>query len=125
MKNFLKLLLGSSLFLLERSDRTKDARDLAARKIDDLREVVQQKYEDAADRVAKASRAIRGEDDEVLGNALRLVAGIGIGIGVGLLVAPASGQETRGAVTGSVKQFGNKIRRQVFPDRARATANAG
>jgi hypothetical protein len=38
MKNFLKLLLGSSLFLLERSDRTEDARDRAARKIDDLRD---------------------------------------------------------------------------------------
>jgi gas vesicle protein len=125
MKNFLKLLLGSSLFLLERSDRTKDVRDRAARKIDDLRDVVQQKYEDAAERVAKASKAIRGQDHHVLGNALRLAAGIGIGIGVGLLVAPASGQETRSAIAGSVQQFGNKVRKQVFSERARATASAG
>ena len=62
--NFLKLLLGSSLFLLEQSDRTKNVRDRAASKIDDLRNVVQQKYEDAADRVAKASRAIRGQDSQ-------------------------------------------------------------
>src|ERR1022692_187139 len=125
MKNFLKLLLGSSLFLLERSDRTKYVRDRAARKIDDLRDVVQQKYEDAADRVAKASRAIRGEDNQVLGNALRLAAGIGIGVGVGLLVAPASGQQTRSAIAGSVQRFGNKVRKQVFSERARTTANAG
>jgi gas vesicle protein len=125
MKNFLKLLLGSSLFLLERSDRTKDVSDRAARKIDDLRDVVQQKYEDAADRVAKASRAIRGEDNQVLGNALRLAAGIGIGVGVGLLVAPASGQQTRSAIAGSVQRFGNKVRNQVFSERARATASAG
>jgi gas vesicle protein len=125
MKNFLKLLLGSSLFLLERSDRTEDARDRAARKIDDLRDIVQQKYEDAAGRVAKASKAIRGEDNEALGNALRLVAGIGVGIGIGLLVAPASGQQTRAAIAGSVKQFGNKVRRQVFSEPARATASAG
>jgi hypothetical protein len=29
--------------------------------------IVQQKYEDAAGRVAKASKAIRGEDNEALG----------------------------------------------------------
>jgi len=125
MNNFLKLLLGSGLFLLEQSDRTKNVRDRAARKIDDLRDVVQQKYEDAADRVAKASRAIRGEDNHVLGNALRLAAGIGVGIGVGLLVAPASGQETRSAIAGSVQQFGNRVRKQVFSENARAAANAG
>jgi hypothetical protein len=125
MKNFLKLMLGTSLYLLEQSDRPNNVRDRAARKIDDLRDVVQQKYEDAADRVAKASRAIRGEDNHALGNALRLAAGIGVGLGVGLLLAPASGQETRGAIAGGVQQFGNKVRKRVFPDRARATATAG
>jgi hypothetical protein len=59
IKNFLKLLLGISLCLLEQSDRRKNVRDRAASKIDDLRDVVQQKYEDAVYRVAKASRAIR------------------------------------------------------------------
>jgi gas vesicle protein len=125
MKNFLKLLLGSSLFLLEQSDRTKNVRDRAASKIDDLRNVVQQKYEDAADRAVKASRAIRGEDNHVLGNALRLAAGIGVGVGCGLLLAPASGQETRSALAGRIQQFGNKVRKQVFCEHARTTANAG
>jgi len=82
------------------------------------------KYEDAAERVAKASRAIRGEDNHALGNALRLAAGVGVGIGVGLLFAPASGQETRSAIAGSVQQFRNKVRKRVFFERARA-GNAG
>jgi hypothetical protein len=125
VKNFLKLLLGSGLFLLEQSGRTTDVRERAAHKIDDLRDAVQRKYEDAADRVAKASRAIRGEDNHVLGNALRLAAGVGIGIGVGLLLAPASGQDTRSAMAGGVQQFGNKVRKQIFSERDRATPAVG
>jgi len=127
MKNFIKLLLGTSVYLLEQSDRAKDVRDRAAHKMDDFRDVVQQKYEDAADRVAKASRAIRGEDNHVLGNGLRLAAGIGVGVCVGLLLAPASGQDTRSAIAGSVQQLGNRVRKQVFPGNAgsAATATAG
>ena len=86
---------------------------------------VQQKYEDAAERFAKASRAIRGEDNPGLGNAVRLAAGIGVGIGLGLLFAPASGQDTRRAIAGSVRQFGDKVRKRVSPDRAHAAATAG
>src|ERR1700690_4069276 len=89
MKKLLKTLLGTSLYLLEQSDGAQNGRDRAARKIDDLRDVVQHKYEDAADRVARASRAIRGQDNQALGNALRLAAGIGMGVGLGLLFAPA------------------------------------
>ena len=93
MKRLIKVLLGTSLFLLEQSDGAKKGRDRAGSSIGDLRGVVQQKYEDAAGRVAKASRAIRGEDNQTLGNALRIAAGVGVGIGVGLLFAPTSGQE--------------------------------
>ena len=125
MKKLLKTLLGTSLYLLEQSDGAQNGRDRAPSRIDDLRDAVQQKYEDAAERVAKASRAIRGEDNHALGNALRLAAGIGVGVGVGLLLAPASGQETRSAVAGSVQQFGNKVRKRVFSENARAAANAG
>jgi hypothetical protein len=125
MKKLLKTLLGTSLYLLEQSDRTHDMRDRAARKIDDLRDVVQHKYGDAADRVARASRAIRGEDNHALGNALRLAAGIGVGVGFGLLFAPASGQDTRRAIAGGVQQFGDKVRKRVSSERARAAAAAG
>jgi len=125
MKKALKMLLGTSLYLLEQADRTNNMRDRAARKIDDLRDVVQNKYEEAAERVARASRAIRGEDNHALGKAMRLVAGIGVGISVGLLFAPASGQDTRSAIAGSVQQFGDKVRKRISSDRARAAAAAG
>jgi hypothetical protein len=125
MKKLLKTLLGTSLYLLEQSDGARKGRNRTASRIDDFRDAVQQKYEDAAGRVAKASRAIRGEDKPALGNAVRLAAGIGVGIGLGLLFAPASGQDTRRAIAGSVQQFGNKIRKRVSSERARAGATSG
>jgi gas vesicle protein len=122
MNKFLKLLLGTSLYLLEQSDNaTKKARDNAAEQIDDLQDVARQKYKIAANRVARASRAIRGEDREVLGNALRFAAGIGIGIGVGLILAPASGEETRSAIAGRVHDMGDRVRRQFSSDVATGT----
>ena len=124
MKNFLKLLLGTSLSLLEQSDRTK-MRDRGARKIGDLRDVVQQKYEDAADRVTRASRTIRGEDSHLVGNALRIGAGLGVGIGLGLLFAPASGEQTRIAIAESVQKLRNKVREEVSTKEACAAATAG
>jgi len=90
MKKLLKTLLGTCLYLLEQSDSARKGRDRTARKLDGFRDVAQQKYEDAADRVARASRAILGEDNHTLGNTLRLAAGIGVGVGVALLLAPAS-----------------------------------
>jgi gas vesicle protein len=122
MKKLLKTLLGTSLYLLEQSDGAQKAHDRATRKINGLRDAVQQKYEDAADRVAKASRAIRGEDNPALGNAVRLAVGIGVGIGLGLLFAPASGQDTRRAIAGSVQQFRNNVRKRVSSERARVVA---
>jgi len=125
MNNFLKLLLGSGLFLLEQSDRTRNVCDRASRKVDDLRDVVRHGYEEAADRVTRASRAIRGKNNHVLGNAVRLAAGIGVGIGVGVLLAPASGKQTRSTIAGTIQNFGSRVRKQVVTERARATTNAG
>jgi hypothetical protein len=125
MKTLIKMLLGTSLFLLEQSDCATKVRNRAARKIDDFRGVVQQKYEHAVGRVAKASRVIRGEESQVLGNALLFALGVGTGISVGLLFAPASGQKTRSAIAGSAQQFRTKTRKGSISERARTAANAG
>jgi gas vesicle protein len=122
MNKFLKLLLGTSLYLLEQSDNTtKKARDRAAEHLDDLQDVARQKYQTAANRMARASRAIRGEDSEVLFNLLRFAAGVGVGIGVGLILAPASGEVTRSAIAGRVHEMGDKVRRQFSSEAHSAT----
>jgi ElaB/YqjD/DUF883 family membrane-anchored ribosome-binding protein len=122
MNKFLKLLLGTSLYLLEQSDgATKKARDRAADQFSDLRDAAQEKFETATDRVARASRAIRGEDNYVLSNALRFVAGVGVGLGIGLILAPASGEETRSVIAGRVHEMGDRFRKQFSTEDATGT----
>jgi ElaB/YqjD/DUF883 family membrane-anchored ribosome-binding protein len=117
MNNFLKLLLGTSLYVLEQSDKsTKRVRNRAADNLDDLRDLAQEKYATASTRVSRASQALMGDDSHILGNVLSLAAGIGIGVGIGLIVAPASGEETRGAIADRVQVFGEKVKSQFSSD---------
>jgi gas vesicle protein len=126
MNKFLKLLLGTSLYLLEQSDSTtKHVRDRAVGQIEDLRDAAQEKYQTAANRVARASRAIRGEDSDVLGNVLRFSAGVGVGIGLSLILAPASGEDTRSAIAGKVHEMSDKVRKQFSSEQASATGTRG
>ena len=126
MNNLLKVLLGAGLYLLEQSDNAvKSARDRAAGPLGDLRDTAQEKYEAAAERMARASKAIRGEDNDVLRNTLLFTAGIGVGVGVGLILAPASGVETRNAISGRVHEVGDKVRRQFSSEPASATGTRG
>jgi ElaB/YqjD/DUF883 family membrane-anchored ribosome-binding protein len=123
MNTLLKALLGVGLYLLERSeDATKSARDRAAARMVDLRDGAQEKYENATKRVRRASRAIRGEDNDVLRNTMFFAAGIGVGVGVGLILAPASGNETRRVIAGKVHDMGDRVRRQFSSEGATGTA---
>jgi len=126
MNKLLKTLLGAGLFLLEQSDSaTKSVRDRAAGPLGDLRDAAQEKYEAAAERMARASKAIRGEDSDMWRNTLLFTAGVGVGVGVGLILAPASGDETRSAIAGRVHEVGDKVRRQFSPEPASATGTRG
>jgi gas vesicle protein len=123
MNRLLKTLLGVGLYLLERSDdATKSARDRAAARMDDLRDAAQEKYETATERVRRASRAIRGEDNDVLRSTLFFAAGIVVGVGVGLILAPASGDETRSVIAGKVHDMNDRVRRQFSSEGATGTA---
>jgi hypothetical protein len=124
MNKLLKLLLGTGLYLLEASDSTtKSVRDRAVERMGDLRDVAQEKYELASDRVSRASRAIRGDDNDVLRGVLYFAAGTGVGIGLGLLLAPASGEETRSELAGRVHDIGDKVRRQFSSETATGTGD--
>jgi len=126
MNTFLKLLLGTALYVLEQSDKsTRKMRGRAADNLDDLRNLAQDKYETARDRVSRASRALTGEDSQILANVVSLAAGIGIGIGIGLIVAPASGEETRGAIADKVQVFGDKVKKQFSSEDYGATGTTG
>ncbi len=98
-------LLGVGAYLLE------SFRERMADTTEDWRERARDTYETASDRASRASAALRGESDShILSNATALLVGVGIGVGVGILLAPASGEETRRNIADKVQDFGDKVR---------------
>src|SRR2546423_8542392 len=83
------VLLGTGLYLLD------SLRDRFAEGVDDIRGRARDTYDTASERVSRASDVLRGEDHPGLNAGVSLLIGIGIGVGVGMLLAPASGEETR------------------------------
>lgn len=98
------VLLGTGLYLID------SLRDRLSDQYDDVSEKARDTYNTAADRVSRASDVIRGEDHRGFGTAASILLGVGIGVGVGLLLAPASGEETRSNIANKVQDFGDKMR---------------
>ena len=114
------VMLGAGVFLLDSlrnrmsdnigdagsraRDKYNDLRDRAQDKYSDLRDRAQDTYETVSDRVGRASDVLRGEDHSVLGNVAALLLGVGVGVGVGILLAPASGEETRSNLAEKVRE---------------------
>ena len=126
MKKFMKLLLGTSLILLDQSDRaTTHARGRLGDQLDDLRDLAQRKYEAAANRVSRARKALRRrEENRAIRNSLGFLVGVGVGVGVAMLTDPAKGEETRSVLTHRVQKIGNDVRRR-FSSREFAPTGTG
>ena len=93
---------------------------------DDIKNRVRDTYETATRRVSRATGAIRGEEDsQILGKAVALLIGVGIGLGVGLLIAPASGEETRADITDKVSDFSDKVRERTVKNLQSVTGTHG
>ena len=68
------------------------------------------RLETASYRLGRATNALRGkEDSQIFGKVGALLIGVGIGVGVGLLIAPASGEETRADIADKVSDFAKKV----------------
>ncbi len=102
-KVLLNILLGTGVYLLD------SWRNRMGGTVEDLRSRAQDTYETAADRVSRATDVIRGEDSHVLGTAAAALLGLGIGIGVGLLLAPASGEETRSNIASKARDIRERV----------------
>lgn len=98
------VLLGSGVYLLD------SLRDRFTEGTEDLSDRVRDTYNEASRRVNRASDAIRGEDHRGLSTAAALLIGVGIGVGVGMLLAPASGQETRSTISNKVQEFSGRVK---------------
>ena len=98
------VLLGTSVYLLD------SLRDRMVEGVEDIRGRARDTYGEASRRVSRASNAIRGEDHHGMGTASALLIGIGVGVGVGMLLAPASGEQTRSKVSNKVHEFSDRMR---------------
>lgn len=102
--NVLKTLLGVGMYLLD------PVRDRLADRLDDFSDRAKDTYETAADRVSDLSDRIRGNQSSGWDNAIWMLVGVGVGIGVGMLLAPASGEETRRDIADKVQEVGDRVR---------------
>ena len=93
--------LGTGLYLLD------SLRERISEGVSDFSEQARSRAHDfvdtAQERASRASDVIRGKEHRGLSTAAALLIGIGIGVGVGMLLAPASGEETRENLAGKVR----------------------
>jgi ElaB/YqjD/DUF883 family membrane-anchored ribosome-binding protein len=113
------VMLGAGAYLLD------SMRDRLNDNLKDVRHRARDTYDVAADRMSRATDAIRGEDTHYFSTAAAVLIGVGIGVGVGMLLAPASGEETRGNLAEKVQDFGSKIRSRVSTEPSGATGTYG
>ncbi len=104
MNKFVKSLLNIGLAALELSDRATS----------EMRDQVRDRFDDLSDRVGGLSdrtrRAVGLERSHTLEYTLSFAAGIGVGVGIGMLLAPASGEETREIIAEKVQDTGARVR---------------
>ena len=74
---------------------------------EDWGDVARDRYEDAADRLHDAGRALRGDSDWVTPT-LTFLGGVGIGVAVGMLFTPVTGEEARYRVREKFEDVKNK-----------------
>jgi hypothetical protein len=104
----LSVLLDTGLHLLD------SVRERLPDNMDDVRNRVRDTYGTASERVGRATDALRGqEDSHIFGRVGVLLFGVGVGVGIGLLIAPASGEETRADITAKVSDLGDKVRERT------------
>jgi hypothetical protein len=119
-EQLLSLLLGTSFYLLDK------LRDRLPDNMDDIKDRAWGTYETASDRLGRAANVLRGkQESRIFGKIGALMIGVGVGVGVGLLIAPASGGETRADLADKVSDFGDKVREATGKKPQSATGTHG
>jgi hypothetical protein len=117
MNKLLKSVLNAATYLVEQSDRV--ATELRARAADVDR------FGDQVSDIRDRTRNISGNESHRLRSAISFAAGVGIGLGAALLLAPASGRETRDSIGKKVREIGTPIRDRFTSEVSTATGTEG
>ncbi len=113
------VLLGTGVYLLD------SVRGRLTDVMDDFSGVARDTYGEASRRVSRASDVIRGEDHRGMSTAAALLIGVGVGVGVGMLLAPASGEETRSNLSDKVHEFSDRMRDKFNSGEQQSTGTYG
>ncbi len=113
------VLLGTGVYLLD------SMRGRLTDVMEDVSGTARNTYDEASRRVSRASDVIRGEDHHGVSTAAALLIGVGVGVGVGMLLAPASGEETRSNLSDKVHDFGGRVRDKFSSEREPGTGTYG
>jgi gas vesicle protein len=118
VKNWVRLAAKLSLLLTEPKirkaignrvkDSVDDLTDTVTSKYDEVSDTVASKYEEAVDRLEAAADALQGKSSwpsRVTG----FLLGVGVGAGLGILLAPASGIETRETIRDRAVDVKNRV----------------
>jgi len=93
-------------------DSVSDLTDNISDKYDGVSGRVSDTYDEAAERLEAAADALQGRSFWA-SRATGFLLGVGIGAGLGILLAPASGSETREAVRDKAAEVTGRIRDKV------------
>lgn len=113
------VLLGTSVYLLD------SLRSRLSEGIDDISDRAHDTYGEVSRRTSRAMQAVRGDHGSGINSAMALLAGVGVGVGVGLLLAPASGKETRDTISNKVHDFGGRVRDKFSAESKPTTGTYG
>jgi hypothetical protein len=111
------LLLGTGVYLLD------SLRDRLTEGFAEVSDRTRETYGEASRRVSRASDVMRGEDHSGVNSVAALLIGVGVGVGIGMLLAPASGEETRSTISNKVQEFGDRMRDKFSGERQHPSAS--
>ena len=89
-------------------DRMDNVADAVTSKYDNVADTVNSKYEEAVDRLEAAGAALRGKSHWP-SRTMGFLLGVGVGAGLGILLAPATGRETRETIRGGAIDMKDKV----------------
>ena len=106
-KQWARLAMKFGLLLTD-SRAWADVNEHLSERVDGVGNALKEKYDQAADRLHKARRALDG-DTRWVAPAVSFLGGIALGTGLGLLFAPVSGEEARTTLRDKAAGLRNKV----------------
>lgn len=108
------VMLGTGLYLLDSmrerlADNLDNWNERARDRYGDLKDRAKDVYSTASHRISRASDQLTGSDHRIISAAGAALIGAGVGFGLALLLAPASGEETRSQIAEAMRsRFSDK-----------------